>query len=105
VPRGRPTLLTVRPAADGVVDGDLAHPRGVLDEPVVAQLRIRRDTPGALVALADGRYAVTGPLIVIGGRQDITQFATRRMRRLQGEDPERAWLQNVIGAMASDLPE
>ena len=105
IPRGRPTLLTVRPARDGVVEGSLAHPRAVLAEPVIAQLRIRRDTPGSLVALADGRYAVTGPLVVVGGRQDITQFATRRMRRLPADDAERAWLQNVIGAMASDLPE
>jgi cell volume regulation protein A len=105
VPRGRPTLLTVRPARDGVVEGSLAHPRAVLAEPVIAQLRIRRDTPGSLAALADGRYAVTGPLVVVGGRQDITQFATRRMRRLPPDDPERAWLQNVVGAMASDVPE
>jgi hypothetical protein len=27
------------------------------------------------------------------------------MRRLPRESPERPWLQNVIGAMASDLPE
>jgi cell volume regulation protein A len=105
IPRGRPTLLTVRPARDGVVEGSLAHPQAVLAEPVIAQLRIRRDTPGSLVALADGRYAVTGPLVVVGGRQDITQFATRRMRRLPADDAERAWLQNVVGAMASDMPE
>jgi cell volume regulation protein A len=105
VPLGRPTLLSVRPAAGGQVEGDVSRPRSVLGEPVVAQLRIRRDTPGALTALADGRYAVTGPLVVVGSRRDITQFATRRMRRLPAEDPERQWLQNVIGAMASDIPE
>jgi cell volume regulation protein A len=105
IPRGRPTLLTVRPVRDGVVEGGLAHPRAVLTEPVIAQLRIRRDTPGSLVALADGRYAVTGPLVIVGGRQDITQFATRRMRGLPTDDAERAWLQNVVGAMASDVPE
>jgi cell volume regulation protein A len=105
VPLGRPTLLTVRPAAAGQVEGDISRPRSVLDKPVVAQLRIRRDTPGALTALADGRYAVTGPLVVVGSRRDITLFATRRMRRLAAEDPERQWLQNVIGAMASDMPE
>jgi potassium/hydrogen antiporter len=95
----------VRPYREGMVDGDLSHPRAVIGEPAVAQLRIRRDTPGALVALADGRYAVTGPLVVVGSRRDITQFATRRMRRLPADAPERAWLQNVVGAMASDLPE
>ena len=57
------------------------------------------------MALADGRYAVTGPLIVVGSRRDITQFGTRRLRRLPRDAPERLWLQTVIGAMASDLPE
>jgi len=66
---------------------------------------VRRDTPGGLVALADGRYAMTGPLIVVGSRRDITDFATRRMRQLDRESAERPWLQNVVGAMASDLPE
>jgi len=105
LPRGAATVLSVRPYREGMVEGDLARPRAVVGEPAVAQLRIRRDTPGALVALADGRYAVTGPLVVVGSRRDLTQFATRRMRRLPRDSPERPWLQNVIGAMASDLPE
>jgi len=105
IPRGAATVLSVRPYREGIVEGDLSRPRGVGGEAAVAQLRIRRDTPGALVALADGRYALTGPLVVVGSRRDITQFATRRMRRLPRESPERPWLQNVIGAMASDLPE
>jgi potassium/hydrogen antiporter len=104
-PRGAATVLSVRPYREGTVDGDVSRPEAVLGERAVAQLRIRRDTPGALVALADGRYAVTGPLVVVGSRQDITQFATRRMRRLPAESSERPWLQNVIGAMASDVPE
>jgi cell volume regulation protein A len=83
----------------------VSRPRAVLGEPAVAQLRIRRDTPGSLVALADGRYAVTGPIVVVGSRQDLTRFAQRRMRTLASDSPERAWLQNVIGAMASDIPE
>jgi cell volume regulation protein A len=105
LPLGRPTVLSVRPLSAGVVDGDVSRPRAVLGEPAVAQLRIRRDTPGALVALADGRYAVTGPIVVVGSRGDITRFAQRRMRTLAAASPERAWLQNVIGAMASDMPE
>jgi len=104
IPRGAATVLSVRPYREGIVDGDLSRPRAVGGDPAVAQLRIRRDTPGALVALADGRYALTGPLVVVGSRRDITQFATRRMHRLPRESPERPWLQNVIGAMASDLP-
>jgi potassium/hydrogen antiporter len=105
LPRGAATVFTVRPYREGMVEGDLARPAAVGGEPVAARLRVRRDTPGALVALADGRYAVTGPLVVMGSRRDITAFATRRMRRLAPDSSERPWLQNVIGAMASDLPE
>jgi potassium/hydrogen antiporter len=104
-PRGAATVMSVRPYREGMVEGELSRPRGVVGEAVAAQLRVRRDTPGALVALVDGRYALTGPLIVVGSRRDMTQFATRRMRQLARESPERPWLQNVIGAMASDLPE
>jgi cell volume regulation protein A len=105
LPRGAATVLSVRPYREGMIDGDLARPEAVGGEPVVARLRVRRDTPGALVALADGRYAVTGPLVVVGSRRDLTQFGSRRLRRLPRDAPERLWLQNVIGAMASDLPE
>lgn len=73
----------------------------MLGEPVVAQLRVRRDVPGALVALADGRYAVTGPLLIVGSRQDITSYARRRIDTA-GAD-ECAWLQTVIGALAADV--
>jgi len=72
---------------------------------VTAQLRIRRDVPGALVALDDGRYAVVGPLVAVGGRQSLSTWAMRRLRRLPADDAERAWLQNVVGALAADLPE
>jgi cell volume regulation protein A len=105
LPRGAATVLSVRPYREGTIHGSLARPGSVGGDEVIARLRVRRDTPGALVALADGRYAVTGPLVVVGSRRDLTQFATRRLRQLPRESPERLWLQNVIGAMASDLPE
>ncbi len=101
--RGRSPLFTVRPGGGDAVDGDPARPRAVIGERVVAQLRIRRDRAGALVALADGRYAITGPLAVIGARRDLSDYAVRRLRGLARDDPERAWLQNVIGALASDV--
>src|SRR3954451_10863600 len=69
LPRGAATVLSVRPYREGIVDGELARPAAVAGEPVAARLRVRRDTPGALVALADGRYAVTGPLVVRGSRR------------------------------------
>lgn len=99
----RPPLFTVGPAREGVVEGPAAHPRAVGGEPVTAWLRSRRDVPGALVALRDGRYALTGPLIVTGGREDVVRWARRRMG---GADPdERVWLKNVVAALAADVPE
>src|SRR5215216_269881 len=47
-------------------DGDRAHPQAVKGSRVVEHLRTRRDVPGALVILEDGRYAVTGPLLMVG---------------------------------------
>jgi potassium/hydrogen antiporter len=104
-PQGRSPLFSVRPLGQAHLEGDAAHPTSVGGAPVAAQLRIRRDVPGALVALEDGRYAVIGPLVAVGGRQSLTSWATRRLRRLDGGDPERAWLQNVVGALAADVPE
>jgi cell volume regulation protein A len=80
--------------------GDPGRPREVAGQPVVDLLRIRRDVPGSLAVLADGRYAVTGPIMAIGGRDDLTGWARRRVR--EAEEDERAWLQNVIGALAAD---
>ena len=84
-------------------DGDPAHPGQVRGESTIAQIRIRRDEPGGLFALEDGRYAVTGRLAAVGGRDDLSQWARRRMRRASAD--ERAWLMTVIGALAADLPE
>jgi cell volume regulation protein A len=81
-------------------DGEASRPRAVRGQPVVEQLRIRRDEPGGLWVLADGRYAVTGRLAAIGSRRDLTEWARRRMRGVTTD--EQAWLQNVIGALAVD---
>jgi cell volume regulation protein A len=68
---------------------------------VVEQLRIRRDRPGSLCALADGRYGISGPLIVVGGREDLERW-TRRKLATGVTESERAWLQTVIAALAAD---
>jgi cell volume regulation protein A len=70
---------------------------------VIQQLRIRRDTPGALLVLEDGRYAITGPLLAIGSRPALINWAESRMVR--GDDEERAWLRTAVGALASDIYE
>ena len=56
---GSVPVYCARPWSDA--DGDPAHPRELRGREVVEHLRTRRDVPGALVILGDGRYAVTGP--------------------------------------------
>jgi cell volume regulation protein A len=93
----------VRPTGPDAVVGELDAPERVLDEPVVSRLRIRREQPGALVALEDGRYAVTGPLLIAGSRDDVTAYARRRVSSVDPD--ESAWLQSVVGALAVDVFE
>jgi potassium/hydrogen antiporter len=97
--RAHPATLSVRPwPADG---GDRSRPQRIAGEDVVDLLRIRRDHPGALLLLADGRYAITSPFLAVGGREDLMAWARRRVRR--DDEAERAWLQTVIGALAADM--
>ena len=76
-----------------------ARPRRVGEFDVVDQLRTRRDQPGALVVLSDGRYAYTGPITAIGSAGQV-QDAARRRLRLATTDAEQAWWREVIGALA-----
>ncbi len=95
--RGAPQVFTVGPAS--AVD-DPSNPRTVAEIPVVAVLRSRRDHPSALVGMADGRYAVTTETIVaVGGRQALARWCERRAERSGTDAAERAWWQEVIGAL------
>jgi cell volume regulation protein A len=107
-PIGRPTppplprraasqVFTVRPAREG----DDPRARDAVDGiPVVAVLRSRGDRVGAMAALADGRYAVTGEdLIAIGGRRALAGWCEERAERLDVDETERAWWQEVTGAL------
>jgi len=97
MPRSRPSVTTVRPW--GEADGDASRPAEIAGHRVVEQLRTRRDEPGALVALADGRFAVTGRLLAIGPSGELQAVARRR---LAGADSasDRAWWREVVGALA-----
>jgi potassium/hydrogen antiporter len=95
--RSRPAVTTVRPWEPA--DGDPSRPAAVAGQEVVEQLRTRRDEPGALVALADGRYAVTGQLLAIGPAAELQAVARRRLARADSAG-ERAWWQEVVGALA-----
>jgi potassium/hydrogen antiporter len=96
--RGATPVFTLRPwTAD---DGDPTRPERVAGREVVESIRIRRDRPGCLAVLDDGRYAICGPVLVIGARSQVTNWAMRRMRTSGPED--RAWLRTVIGGLAAD---
>ena len=98
--RGVPQVFTTRPWTDA--DGDPGRPERVDGIPVVTRLRTRRDRPGALVALEDGRLAVTGDgLVAIGGRNLLARWCVRRADA-SGLGPEaRAWWQEVIGVLSA----
>ena len=96
--RGAPQVFTVRKrTAD---DGDPGRPEAIEGARVAARLRVRRDQPGSLVALTDGRYAVSDSnLVAVGGRARMSEWAGRRVRRPGLSPTERAWWEEVAGAL------
>jgi potassium/hydrogen antiporter len=80
-------------------DGDAGFPKEVGGVPVAEQIRTRRDVRGALVMLVDGRFAVTGPLLAVGGPLQLQRYARRRLTA-EKDAAARAWWQEVIGALA-----
>jgi len=81
-------------------EGDPGRPERVRGIDVLTMLRIRRDRPGTLVLLADGRYAVTGLRAAIGAPAALEDWVQRRLRHADAD--ERMWLQTVAGALAVD---
>jgi potassium/hydrogen antiporter len=97
--RGVPQVFTTRPWRDA--DGDPGRPDAVDGVPVVGQVRTRRDRPGALLTLADGRFAVTGDgVVALGGRNQVARWCGGRADRREVEPEERAWWQEVIGVLS-----
>ena len=94
--KGHPPVFSVRPWAPS--DGDPARPEVVAGKAVVEHLRSRHDQPGAVVALEDGRYAVTGSLLIVGSARQV-QGQARKCLQQTDDETERAWWQEVIGAL------
>ena len=107
-PVGRPTppplphraasqIFSVRPARAGDDPLALTEVDGI---PVLTVLRSRRDGVGAMAALADGRYAITSDEVVaVGGRRALAGWCERRAARPGVDQAERAWWQEVTGAL------
>jgi cell volume regulation protein A len=99
--RGSPQVFSVRPTRDG--DGDTGAPEEISGIEVARVLRTRSDVPAAVVVLADGRFAVTGPdLIASGGRRHLARWCAERAERPTTSPQDRAWLQEAIGVI--DVP-
>ena len=95
--RGASQVFSVRPAPEAIDAATLSDIDGI---PVHAVLRSRRETGAVMVALADGRYAVRGGgVLAIGGRRALADWCERRAERPSVDDAERAWWQEVTGAL------
>lgn len=65
-------------------DGDPSRPREVLGVPVAERLGSRPDGPGALVRLADRRYALTGRTVAVGVPRQLDRYIKRHARHAGG---------------------
>ena len=95
--RGSPQIFNVRRWTDA--DGaDPGRPEEIAGIEIATRLRTRRDSPGALVTLADGRYAVTGDnLVCVGPRRQVADWSARRVRDADGA--AKSWWQEVAGVL------
>jgi potassium/hydrogen antiporter len=93
--RAASQVFTVRPAR-----GDEELGEEIDGIPIATVLRDRGERGAYLVALADGRFAVTGAgLIAIGGRRALAGWCEGRVDREDVDAAERAWWQEVTGAL------
>jgi NhaP-type Na+/H+ or K+/H+ antiporter len=85
---------------------DPADPLRVAGVDVTELLCTRADVAGALVVLADGRLAVTGPSMTVGSPRQIERYARRRLDVVAGS-AEAGWWVLVIAALerATAVPE
>ena len=94
---GYPTVFRTRPWTQA--DGDPQAVEAIDGVAVAVRLRTRRDVPGALLALDDGSFALTGTILARGSAGPLQDFARRRLAGARTEG-ERAWWREVIGALA-----
>jgi hypothetical protein len=94
--------LTVR--AWSPQDGDPGCPQQVLGITVDRLIASRPDAPGALVALKDQRFALTGQVAAIG-RHRMLRTYVRGRARTKTDRAYRAWLAEVSEVLERMLPE
>jgi len=95
---GRSPIFSVKPWR--AEQGDPGAPEWIEGAEVLRRLRTRRDEPGALVVLADGRFAVTGDgVVATGGQRRLFRYCRDRIQRAE-TGPARAWWQEVAGVVS-----
>jgi potassium/hydrogen antiporter len=99
-PRPRPGRPPVFSTGPWTGETPASRPETVRGVPVVAQLRTRRDRPGAVVALEDGSVAFTGDVYAKGPVRTVQDSARKRLEHAR-DDADAAWWREVIGALAS----
>ncbi len=99
-PRPRRTSLIFSERPWKETDGDASHPAFVGPVAVVDRLRTRRDRPGSVVVLEDGRYAYVGTSVAAGSAYAVQAAARRRLGRAT-DAAEISWWREVIGALAT----
>jgi cell volume regulation protein A len=96
--RGRSPIFSVKPWQEDY--GDPADPGEVDGTSVRRVLRTRREQRGALLVLADGRFAVTGDgVVATGGPAQLLRYSRDRIRRAESEQAM-SWWQEVAGAVS-----
>ncbi len=97
-PSGRSPIFVVKPWKDEM--GDIANPQEIEGVDVLRRLRTRREQPGALVMMADGRFAVTGDgVVAAGGTRQLFRYCRERIHRADSGSAT-AWWQEVAGAVS-----
>jgi cell volume regulation protein A len=100
----RPVAAPQAPAlVSGVWNGESgspSEPELVDGVQVVRRLRARRDAPGALVALEDGRLALTGPSFAIGTQAELRHYAERRAATAT-DGAEALWWRQLADALTA----
>jgi len=95
---GRSPIFSVKPWREEY--GDPAAPERVENTDVLRRLRVRRDAPGALLLLADGRFAVTGEdVLAVGGQRQLFRYVRERIQRAK-TPAATAWWQEVAGVVS-----
>jgi hypothetical protein len=96
----RGAIFTMRPWHASY--GDPGAPIHVLGLEIDRRLCERGDHGGALVALVDGRYALTGAVLAVGPAAEVERFLRRRAKQDAGS-VDVGWLVRARGALIADV--